>query len=60
MNQQDIITLRQKFAALAQGHETSHALRCYLDAAATRDPVDMLNELEVLASIAADQRQRGR
>jgi hypothetical protein len=41
-------------AGLQDLPETSHALRRYLSESLERDPVDVLNEIEILARVVAE------
>lgn len=50
MTPDDIKTLKVRLADLKNAQGTSDALKVYLDACLWRDPVDMLNEFEALAS----------
>lgn len=58
MEHPDYECFRRKLADLADSPETSDALRSYLRGALQRDPVDVLNEIDVLAQLCAS-RARG-
>jgi len=47
----DIKALKVRLAGLKNAQGTSDALQVYLDACLWRDPVDVLNEFEALASL---------
>lgn len=54
MHRARIKDIARKLAGLAAQPETSFALRTYLQAAAERDVVDVMNEIDVLARILAE------
>lgn len=49
MTSDAIDALRKRLAKLLDLSETSDALRSYLETALSRDPVDVLGEIEVLS-----------
>lgn len=51
MTLDDIKALKVRLAGLKNAQGTSDALQVYLDACLWRDPVDVLNEFEALASL---------
>lgn len=58
MEEFDLARFRRKLANLAASPETSEALRTYLNAAVSRDPVDVMNEIDVLAQLCPDCAKR--
>ncbi|WP_299506165.1 hypothetical protein [uncultured Roseobacter sp.] len=54
MPEQQFAAIAQKLADLTDLPETGFALRAYLKAAADRDIVDVMNEIEVLARMVAE------
>ena len=58
MVRRDMDVFRRKLADLVDSSETSDALRTYLNAAVSRDPVDVMNEIDVLARLCTDRAER--
>lgn len=51
MTSEAIDALRKRLTKLLELPETSDALRSYLETALSRDPVDVLGEIEVLSGL---------